>query len=42
MGNFLKNDEDNFFTELATAGDIPLELVDNIAAAATPLAALFQ
>lgn len=37
-----QGDEDHFFTDIAREGDIPLDLVENIAAAATPLGALFQ
>jgi hypothetical protein len=37
-----QGNEDDFFTDLASAGDIPLEVVENMAAAAGPLGALFK
>lgn len=35
-------DEDKFFSDIASDSDIPLDLVENIAATATPLGKLFQ
>jgi len=37
-----QGDEDHFFSAIAKESGIPLDLVENIAAAATPLGALFQ
>jgi hypothetical protein len=37
-----QGNEDNFFSDIASAGNIPLELVENISAAAVPLGALFR
>jgi len=37
-----QGNEDDFFTELASANNTPLEIVDKISEAATPLGKLFQ
>jgi hypothetical protein len=37
-----QGNEDGFFSDIASAGKIPLELVENMAAAAAPLGALFK
>jgi len=37
-----QGDEDHFFSDIASEENIPLDLVENIAAAATPLGALFK